>query len=392
MLSAGMPLFVLADSKDTEQKLNEAKDAAQDTKDAIDANEDNIDALGDTKNALEGQLADLNTQLSDAAARLSDIESQISVKNDEIADKQNEITVKEEEIAAAQQTADEQYAAMKKRIQFMYEKGQNTWIEILLSSGSFSELLNRANYIRSLSAYDRKMLTEYQNTVADLKDKKAKLEAEQAALEEDKEALGTLKADASAEKSNISGLVSQTSGNIQLTQDQLDAAAVAADQLGDILDAQNAQIAALEKQLAQERALEQQSQASAWRSLGDVTFEEGDRKLLANIIYCEAGNQGYEGQLAVGAVIMNRVMSGAFPNTIAGVIYQSRQFSPVGSGRFAVALAEDAATRSSTCYQAADDAMAGKTNVDDCIFFRTPIPEVTPRFTIGAHVFYGKGR
>ena len=88
----------------------------------------------------------------------------------------------------------------------------------------------------------------------------------------------------------------------------------------------------------------------------------------------------------VGAVVMNRVMSGAFPDTIVGVIYQRGQFEPVSTGRLALALSRDDATPA--CYQAAQAAMAGQTTVSDCIFFRTPIPQVTPRYTIGGHIFY----
>ena len=163
------------------------------------------------------------------------------------------------------------------------------------------------------------------------------------------------------------------------------AEAVAA-QLKDQLEQQNSEISALEKQLEEERRLEALSRASKWRSIGEVTIAEGDRYLLANLIYCEAGGEPYEGKLAVGAVVMNRVMSGAFPSTISGVIYQPWQFEPAMTGRLALALARDDATDS--CYQAADLAMAGSTNVEDCIFFRTPIPQITPRFVIGGHIFY----
>jgi len=107
--------------------------------------------------------------------------------------------------------------------------------------------------------------------------------------------------------------------------------------------------------------------------------------LLANLIYCEAGGEPYEGQVAVGAVVINRVLSSVFPDTVVGVIYQKKQFSPVGSGRLALALANNKATPS--CYQAADEAMSGKTNVGSCLFFRTPIPGLNG-IRIGGHIFY----
>ena len=94
------------------------------------------------------------------------------------------------------------------------------------------------------------------------------------------------------------------------------------------LQEQKNDIAKLQEELAEERRLSQLAAQSAWRDISEITFAEGDRYLLANLIYCEAGNQPYEGQVAVGAVVMNRVMSSVFPDTVVGVIYQNRQFSP----------------------------------------------------------------
>lgn len=151
------------------------------------------------------------------------------------------------------------------------------------------------------------------------------------------------------------------------------------------LQEQKNDIAKLQEELAEERRLSQLAAQSAWRDISEITFAEGDRYLLANLIYCEAGNQPYEGQVAVGAVVMNRVMSSVFPDTVVGVIYQNRQFSPVASGRLALALSENHATNA--CYQAADAAMSGTTTVGNCLFFRTPIEGLTGT-QIGGHIFY----
>ncbi len=125
--------------------------------------------------------------------------------------------------------------------------------------------------------------------------------------------------------------------------------------------------------------------SSAKRDISEVTFADGDRYLLANLIYCEAGGEPYEGKVAVGAVVINRVLSSVYPDTVTGVIYQRKQFSPVASGRLAAALAAGKATQS--CYQAADEAMAGVTNVGNCVYFRTPIEGLTG-ISIGGHIFY----
>ncbi|MBP3825224.1 MAG: cell wall hydrolase, partial [Butyrivibrio sp.] len=107
--------------------------------------------------------------------------------------------------------------------------------------------------------------------------------------------------------------------------------------------------------------------------------------LLANLIYCEAGSEPYDGMLAVGAVVINRVLSSVYPDTVVGVIYQNKQFSPASSGRLALALADGKAT--AACYQAADEAMKGYSNVGNCVYFRTPVPGLSG-INIGGHVFY----
>ena len=87
-----------------------------------------------------------------------------------------------------------------------------------------------------------------------------------------------------------------------------------------------------------------------------TSVSSSDLDLLASIIYCEAGNQTYEGQVAVGAVVMNRVKSVSYPNSISGVIYQSGQFTPASSGVLARALANGVPA---SCYSAAQDALNG---------------------------------
>jgi spore germination cell wall hydrolase CwlJ-like protein len=116
-----------------------------------------------------------------------------------------------------------------------------------------------------------------------------------------------------------------------------------------------------------------------------VTFDEGDRRLLANLIYCEAGSEPYEGKVAVGAVVINRLLSSIYPNTVVGVIYQNKQFSPVNDGHLALALTYEKAT--ADCYKAADEAMSGVTNVGQCVYFRTPIAGLEG-IRIGGHIFY----
>lgn len=104
--------------------------------------------------------------------------------------------------------------------------------------------------------------------------------------------------------------------------------------------------------------------------------------LLAALIYCEAGNQSYEGMVAVGAVVMNRVSSASFPNTISEVIYQSGQFTPASSGALASAIANGVP---STCYTAAAAAIAGEDPTGGALYFNT---SAGTGIQIGDHWFY----
>lgn len=104
--------------------------------------------------------------------------------------------------------------------------------------------------------------------------------------------------------------------------------------------------------------------------------------LLAALIYCEAGNQSYEGMVAVGAVVMNRVYSSSFPNSVSEVIYQSGQFTPAYSGALDSALANGVP---STCYDAAVAALNGENPVGGALYFNTGSGKGTK---IGDHQFY----
>lgn len=91
------------------------------------------------------------------------------------------------------------------------------------------------------------------------------------------------------------------------------------------------------------------------------------QKLLAAIIFCEAGNQPYEGQVAVGAVVMNRVQSGSYPNSIESVIYQRGQFGPAATGW--LNKVRNSGGYNETNMKAAADALAGADPVDGCLYF-----------------------
>lgn len=114
-----------------------------------------------------------------------------------------------------------------------------------------------------------------------------------------------------------------------------------------------------------------------------TSASSSDRELLAGLIYCEAGNQSWDGKVAVGAVVLNRVASSSFASTIKGVIYESGQFSPAGSGWLDSVIANGSIP--SSCYDAADAALAGENPIGSAMYFNTGSGK---GIKIGAHQFY----
>lgn len=135
-----------------------------------------------------------------------------------------------------------------------------------------------------------------------------------------------------------------------------------------------------EERIAREKA-EQAAREQAEREAREA-YVRANQELMASIIYCEAGNQPYEGQVAVGAVIMNRVKSGSYPDSIEAVIYQSGQFGPAATGW--LNRVRSSKGYSQTALQAAEDALNGSNPIGNCLYF----DQGGSGMKIGAHYFH----
>ena len=135
-----------------------------------------------------------------------------------------------------------------------------------------------------------------------------------------------------------------------------------------------------EERIAREKA-EQAAREQAEREAREA-YVRANQELMASIIYCEAGNQPYEGQVAVGAVIMNRVKSGSYPDSIEAVIYQSGQFGPATTGW--LNRVRSSKGYSQTALQAAVDALNGSNPIGNCLYF----DQGGSGMKIGAHYFH----
>ncbi len=361
----------IAYATSTQQKLDEALQEKKNIENELNEHNENLDRLKDNEADLQTDLKSLKDQLSEVSANLESLEMQITQKEQEI-DETNA------ELDAARELEIWQKECMDQRIQYVYEEGEMDYLEILLSSGSFSNFLNSGEYFVALAEYDKKMLDDYEATRILIEEKEMLLQQEMVELD-------SLRVAAESEKSKVTGLISQTANAVAKNSDQISKVEQEMLEAEEALRRQNDDIEALRRKIEEEIRLSQAAANAAWRDISEVTFADGDRALLAAIIYCEAGGEAYAGKLAVGAVVINRVLSSKYPGTVVGVIYQRSQFSPVGSGRLELALATGKAN--ADCYKAADEAMSGITNVGNCLYFRTPIEGLTG-ISIGGHIFY----
>jgi len=352
----------------TWQQIQKEQEEKNNLQNQLNEENDNLENLKGEQNSLKGQLNNLNGQLTEVSNNLSDLEQQIADKEQEIADTQASLE-------EAKATEAWQYECMVIRVRDMYERNETSYINALLNAQSFDKLLNAADFFERIAAYDQKKLQEFEEN-------RKLIEEEEARLQAEKTELDSLKVAAETE---VSGLISQTSNSIAKYAGDISEAEQRALAYEQEIKQKEENLETLRKKLAEEIAMSQKAANATWRDISDISFEEGDRYLLANLIYCEAGGEPYDGQLAVASVVINRVRSSVYPNTVVGVIYQNKQFSPVASGRLELALATNKAT--SRCYQAADEAMSGVTNVGNCVYFRTPVEGLTG-INIGGHVFY----
>ncbi|OUP50412.1 cell wall hydrolase [Lachnoclostridium sp. An181] len=137
-----------------------------------------------------------------------------------------------------------------------------------------------------------------------------------------------------------------------------------------------------EKRRAEEAAKRAEEAKKAGATSPAMSASASDEELLAALIYCEAGGEPYEGQVAVGAVVLNRVRSGKFPNSIRGVIYQAGQFGPAVTGKLERVLASGRTTDSAR--RAAAEALAGVNPIGDALYFGNG----NTGYRIGGHYFH----
>lgn len=169
---------------------------------------DEISDTRDEKKELEAKQEAAEKTKKELNEKLNTLTKEIKSAQEQLEAKQIEIIEAQDELDAAKINEREQYTAMKLRIKFMYENGNTEMIEMLCESKNISDFLNKADYIQQISDYDRKMLTEFQDTVKEIEAKEAKLKEEEAELSKLQDKL-------IAQKGEMDGLIAKASTDIE---------------------------------------------------------------------------------------------------------------------------------------------------------------------------------
>lgn len=216
---------------DAEDKKNEAQE--------------NLNALQDEMNDIEQQQSSLQTEIDALDQDLVQVIMNLSILESDLEAAQTRLTEVQADLAQAQEDEATQYAAMKKRIQFMYERGDTAVLSILLESGSITDFLNRVVYVNEMYEYDRNLLAEYEATKEQVAQLETEVQGEIAGMEE-------LQANLEEEQSRYETMIAEKQSQIADFDVKLASAESLAAQYQETIEQQNEIIRAEEERLRQE--------------------------------------------------------------------------------------------------------------------------------------------
>lgn len=230
--------------------VNKAKNKKEQAEQELNQTKKQIEAIEKQQSALRSEIDEKDAELVNLLVNIGILEEELDSKNVQLA----QVT---EELAQAQQKSANQYEAMKKRIQFMYERGDTAMIETLLGSADMTDFLNKVEYVSDVYEYDRNLLTQYQITVQQVADLKVNVETEKAELE-------AMQEEYAAQQSSLETILAQKREQMGSYDNQLVTAQAKADEFKQTIAAQNEIIKEEErKQLEAAKAAEAAAKARA---------------------------------------------------------------------------------------------------------------------------------
>lgn len=243
---AGMPGRVEASGL-TNALIKEKEAEISDAREMKKQLQSNLTDVKKIKEDLEAAKENLKQYVVQLDGELKTIQEKIADLKVQIEEKEGEIAQTEVELEGAILDQEKQYEAMKQRIKFMYETGDSLYLELIFSSESFGEMLNKAEYIEMLSAYDREMLDKYVAT-------RKLIELYMEELEADKEYLEEAKAGVESEEASLNSLIDEKKRTIEQVSEDINRKEAAIEEYEAEINEQNATIAMLEKIVAEEKA------------------------------------------------------------------------------------------------------------------------------------------
>lgn len=333
----------------------------------VPAHAEDAESLESKTSDLQGKLAGINEELLTISDKISTAEMQIEITN-------GEIQRTKDSLAEAEKNEAKQYEDMKSRIKYMYETGNATLLEMLFSAEDMADFLNKADFIQNISDYDRNMLLELQKTQKEISDKKDTLEAQH-------ESMQKLQSDLEKRQDELTRKAQSTSTDLAAFKAQLEK--LRADEIARLAAEAAAKAAANSNNVFNNSG---GGYDDTIVNGGGTSISGSDLDVFAAILDCEAMHD-YNSMLAVATVIMNRVQSSAFPNSVTDVVYAGGQFEPVWTGRLDSVLANGP---SSLAYTVAQDATNGArlAVVADCYYFLYAGATSRPGVNIGNNLFF----
>lgn len=231
----------------TNDLIREKEQEIESAREMKDQLQSDLTDIKKVKEELEASRQDLQEYVERLDGELAAIQTKIADLKGKIEDKEGEIVLTQGELEEAIQDQERQYEAMKERIRFMYEKGDDLYMELIFSSRSFGDMLNKAEYIEMLSAYDRMMLDRYVETRQLIELYKEQLEEEKAYLEE-------ARAGVESEEASLDSLIDEKKDAIEQVSNDINNKEAAIAEYQAYIKEQDETIAMLEKVVAEEKA------------------------------------------------------------------------------------------------------------------------------------------
>ena len=379
-----------AEEAETQNAISNLEKQTAATKNAISSLEQQKAESEKNAKNLQAQSANLKSTYNQYSSQLDDLSVQIADTEAKLAQTSGEIISLNNDLMENQKVSDELYQKLKKQIQVTYEKGLNeSLVMTLLNSKSFRDFMTRAEYVTAIVDYQQRLLKNYKEVGEQIKaqtsvleEKQSELDGFQSQLDQKQDQIADLADTVASELGATNSSLASEKSKISDFNNQLA-------ELDKQMKALESQVAAAQAKLAQQIAA-RMAAGSKEDTSGAYAASGTELEWLAATIQAEADGESYTGKLAVGSVIMNRVMSSNFPNTIQGVITQNMQFASYRSGKVELIISRGP---NSTCRQAAQEVLNGA-RVGDYLFFMTKKWADNYRILdytmIGNHAFFYK--